>query len=263
MGSGPPISSGPRRFHVEVAEELLDDLRLRLRATRWPQTIAGSSWAYGADVAYVRDLCEYWADGSEWRAAEARINSYPQYVQEVDGVDLHFWHVAGRGDRPFPLLMLHGWPGSIWEFMELLGPLSDPVAHGGDASDAFDVVVPSLPGFGFSAAPSERGWGITRMAAALDALMLRLGYSRYGTQGGDWGGIISAQIGADHAGRCAAIHVNQTAAALPRVVPEELRSWAERYKAFHASETAYARIQGTKPDSLTLAQNDSPAGLAA
>ena len=177
---------------------------------------------------------------------------------------LHFWHVRGVGPNPFPLLLIHGWPGSIYEFFDLIGPLSNPAAHGGDERDAFDVVIPALPGFGFGGSPSERGWGISRIAAAFNTLMTKeLGYGRYGAQGGDWGGIISAKLGSAHADAVAAIHLNFVIAGPPAEMNDADRAAAEARAAFQAQETGYSNVQGSKPDSLTLAQSDSPAGLAA
>jgi len=252
-----------RRFRVAVPDAVLDDLRERLRRTRWPEPIPGAGWDYGTDVGYLRRLAEHWERDYDWRAAEARLNAHEQFIETVDGVDLHYLRIAGKGPAPFPLLLIHGWPGSVWEFIDLVGPLSDPAAHGGEPVEAFDLVVPSLPGFGFSGAPRERGWGATRIAAALDELMRRCGHDRYGSQGGDWGGIIGSQLGADHSDRCVAIHLNMSYAHLPPDPTLEQREWAARFRAFRGRESGYSAIQSTKPDSLTLAQNDSPAGLAA
>ena len=254
----------PRPFSIHVADDVLDDLRRRLANTRWPESIPGTGWDYGADVHYIRELCEYWRDRYDWRAHERALNEHPGYLATVDGVDVHFWHVKGRGPRPFPLLLIHGWPGSMYEFFQLVGPLADPAAHGADPADAFDVVVPALPGFGWSSAPKERGWGITRIAAAFDTLMSQeLGYERYGTQGGDWGGIISAKMGSAHADHVAAIHLNFVIGAPPTDPTDDDRAAIERRNAFQAQETGYSNVQGTKPNSLTVAQSDSPAGLAA
>ena len=195
----------PRPFRIEVPDTVLDDLRERLGRTRWPEPLNDQAgWDDGADVAYLRELCAYWAAGYDWRAWEARLNAIPGFLAEVDGVELHFWHVRGAGPSAMPLLLVHGWPGSIVEFLDLVGPLTDPGAHGGDPADAFDVVVPSLPGFGFGGAPRERGWGVSRISAAFDTLMTReLGYGRYGVQGGDWGGTVAAKLGVAHPDRVA------------------------------------------------------------
>ena len=177
-----------RPHRIEVPDEVLADLRDRLTRTRWPEPVPGQGWSYGADIAVVRSLCERWID-FDWRAQEARLNAIPHHLAEIDGVDLHFWHVPGRGPAPTPLLLLHGWPGSPIEFAETIGPLSDPAAHGGDPADAFDVVIGTLPGFGFGGRPREPGWGLTRTANAFHTLMTEaLGYARYGVQGGDIGG---------------------------------------------------------------------------
>lgn len=256
----------PRPFEVAVPDAVLEDLRERLARTRWPDAIPDTGWDYGADVDYVRELCEYWRDGYDWRVQERAFNRYPQFLCEVDGVDIHFYHVRGNGPAPFPLLLLHGWPGSVVEFLHLIGPLTDPAAHGGDPADSFDVVVPSLPGYGWSGKPRERGWGVKRVAAAFDTLMHKeLGYERYGLQGGDWGGIISARMAAAHADHVAAAHVNFALAAPPpdAASTEEGRAALAAGEAFRARETAYSQLQSTKPMSLAVAQADSPAGLAA
>ncbi len=254
-----------RPYRIDVPAPVLDDLKRRLGQTRWPNQLADAGWDYGANLPYIRELCDYWRTGYDWRAHEAAINSYPQFLCEVDGVDLHFIHLRGKGPNPFPLLLIHGWPGSIVEFLELIGPLTDPAAHGGDPANSFDVVIPALPGFGFGGQPTDRGWGLTRIAAAFDTLMSgALGYARYAIQGGDWGGAIAAKMGSAHAGQVVAIHLNFVVAAPPR------GDWSAADKAaiatrdaFQAGETGYSNVQGTKPDSLTMAQTDSPAGLAA
>jgi microsomal epoxide hydrolase len=254
----------PRPFAIEVPDAVLDDLRARLVATRWPEPIPGAGWDYGADLAYLRELCDYWRDGYDWRAWEARLNAIPGFLCEVDGVDLHFWHVRGTGPAPTPLLLVHGWPGSMMEFLELIGPLTDPAAHGGNPADAFDVVVPALPGFGFCGAPREPGWGVSRIAAAFHALMTReLGYERYGVQGGDWGAFVAAKLATTQPERVTGIHVNFVSAPPPdRPGPEDADAMeqVQRWRRFGA---AYQRQQATWPDSLTVAQSDSPAGLAA
>jgi epoxide hydrolase len=243
----------PRPFRIDVPDAVLTDLRERLARTRWPEPIPGTEWDYGAKVDTVRELCDYWRDGYDWRAAEADLNAVPGFLCEIDGVDLHYWHVRGSAPDPFPLLLIHGWPGSMYEFRRLLGPLSEQ----------FDLVVPALPGFGFGGKPRERGWGVTRIAAAFDSLMSVLGYERYGVQGGDWGGILAAKLGAAYPERVAGIHVNYVIAPPPPDAGPEHADAIEEYRHWRTSEDAYSRLQRTKPDSLTVGQSDSPAGLAA
>lgn len=250
----------PRPFAIDVPQDVLDDLRTRLERTRWPEAIPGAGWDYGANIDYVRELCDYWARDYDWRRHERELNRFPGFLAEVDGVDLHFWHVRGEAPGRFPLLLIHGWPGSIYEFHALIDLLARPA----DGGPAFDLVVPALPGFGWSGKPRERGWGITRIAAAFDTLMTReLGYSRYGVQGGDWGGIISAKMASAHSDHVAAAHLNFTLGAPPKEMTDADREALKARDAFQAGETGYSNVQGTKPDSLTLAQSDSPAGLAA
>ncbi|XXY53258.1 epoxide hydrolase [Sorangium sp. So ce269] len=254
-----------RPYRIDVPESTLDDLRRRLAATRFPAPLPGGGWAHGADVAYVRELCEHWRARYDWRSHEASLNRIPQYLCEIDGVDLHFWHARGKGPAPVPLLLVHGWPGSIYEFHHLIGPLTDPAAHGGDPADAFDVVVPSLPGYGFSGKPREPGWDVRRIAAAFDRLMVEaLGYPRYGAQGGDWGAFVSARLGAAHAEHLLGVHVNLVLAAPPAgELTEEAQRALATVGAFRAAEGGYSHVQGTKPMSLAIAQSDSPAGLVA
>lgn len=232
---------------------MLADLRARLAHTRWPDPIPGSGWDYGLDAGVVRDLCEYWRDGYDWRRHETELNRIPGFLCEVDGVDLHFWHVRAARPGALPLLLLHGWPGSIYEFHELLGPLSG----------AYDLVVPALPGFGFGGRPREPGWGVSRIAAAFDTLMTVLGYERYGVQGGDWGAIVAARLGAAYPERVVGIHVNMLVAPPPAAPAPEDAAAVERYRLWRTHEDAYSRLQRTRPDALTVAQSDSPAGLAA
>jgi epoxide hydrolase len=232
---------------------VLEDLRRRLGETRWPEPIPGAEWDYGANVETIRELCEYWRDGYDWRAHEAELNRFPGFRCEVDGVDLHFWHLRSAKPDALPLLLLHGWPGSIYEFHQVIGPLSEQ----------FDLVVPALPGFGFSGKPRERGWGVTRIAAAFDTLMSMLGYERYGVQGGDWGAIIAAKLGAAYPEHVAGIHVNYVIAPPPPDAGPEHAAAVEHYRHWRTYEDAYSRLQRTKPDSLTVGQSDSPAGLAA
>jgi pimeloyl-ACP methyl ester carboxylesterase len=254
----------PRPFAIDVPDAVLEDLRDRLARTRWPEPMDGAGWDYGADVDYVRDLCDHWRERYDWRHWERRLNEIPGFLCEVDGTEVHFWHLRGAGPAPMALLLLHGWPGSMAEFLELVGPLTDPAAHGCDPADAFDVVVPALPGFGFGGRPRDRGWGVSRIAAAFDTLMSEeLGYSRYGVQGGDWGSFIAAKLGATFPERVAGIHVNFIGAPAPEHPGPEDADALERLRHWRRREAAYQQLQSTRPDSVTVAQSDSPAGLAA
>ena len=191
-------------FLVDVPEAELEDLRVRLGRTRWaePETVA--DWSQGVPVAYLRDLCEYWREDYDWRRTQARLNAIPQFRTEIDGVRIHFLHARSPHPDALPLLITHGWPGSVVEFLDVIGPLVDPPRYGGSAADAFDVVCPSLPGYGFSDKPDRPGWGTRRIAAAWSELMARLGYDRYGAQGGDWGSIVTLRLAEQDAGRLAA-----------------------------------------------------------
>jgi len=254
----------PRPFRISVPDDVLDDLRQRLRRTRWPDAIPATGWEYGADIDYIRELCAYWADQYDWRRHEAALNAYPQFLVTVDGVDIHFWHVRGKGPRPFPLMLIHGWPGSIYEFYRLIGPLTDPSAHGSRPDDAFDVVIPALPGYGFSGKPREPGWSPTRIARAFHTLMREvLGYERWGLQGGDWGAIVSTKMADLFPEDVRALHLNFVVVPQPSELRPEDRPIVERRALWDALETGYSRVQGTKPMSLAVAQADSPAGLAA
>lgn len=257
----------PRPFEIHVPDAVLTDLQERLARTRWPEDNLSEGWDYGANLAYMKEVVEYWRTAFDWRVQERELNKYPQFVSTVDGVDFHYYHVRGKGApgvQPFPLLLVHGWPGSVFEFHHLIGPLTDPTAHGGDAADAFDVVVPALPGYGWSGKPKERGWGPSRTAAAFNKLMTEeLGYQRYGTQGGDWGGIITANMAANFSQHIAGAHLNFVIAIPPSNPGEADKPYLEERQRFQAEETAYSQLHGTKPMSLAIAQSDSPAGIAA
>ena len=256
--------AAPRPFSINVPEETLIDLRERLARTRWPEGMPGDAWDFGANLDYIRELCDYWREGFDWREQEAKLNEYPQFLSEVDGVDFHYYHVRGKGPNPLPLLLVHGWPGSVFEFHHLIGQLTDPGAHGGDPADSFDVVIPALPGYGFGGKPKERGWGPTRTAAAFNTLMTEvLGYERYGTQGGDWGGIITARMAANHPAKIVGSHLNFVIGPLPKEPSEEDMPYVKQRQQFQAEETGYSATHGTKPMSLGIAQSDSPAGIAA
>src|SRR5947209_14749914 len=183
-----------RPYRISIPQADADDLRGRLARTRWTQDLPGTGWERGVPVAYLRELASYWATGFDWRAQEAALNAYPQFITTIDGASVHFLHVRSAEPEATPLLLLHGWPGSIVEFLDVIGPLTDPAAHGGDPADAFHVVAPSLPGYGFSGPTSEPGWTPRRMATAFARIMRELGYERYGAQGGDWGSVVSANL---------------------------------------------------------------------
>jgi len=258
----------PAPFRIDIPESVLADLRERLRRTRWPDQAPGVPWAYGADLAYVKDLCAYWRERYDWRRHEALLNRFDQFTAPVAGIDLHFIHEEGKGPTPLPLLLSHGWPGSFWEFHKIIPMLTDPARFGGDARDAFTVVAPSLPGYGFSFAPGQPRFGVTEIADAFATLMTDvLGYGRFAAQGGDWGGFITSRLGVAYPERLAGIHVNLLSLRrdLPRPkdpTPEE-RTYLDDLGAWLREETGYQWIQGTKPQTLAFGLTDSPAGLAA
>ena len=202
-------------FRIDILEADLEDLRQRLRRTRWPEAATVDDRSQGIPLDYTGALCRYWLDGYDWRARESRLNSFPQFRTEIDGLDIHFLHIRSPREDALPLVITHGWPGSIVEFSKVIGPLTDPAAHGGDPADAFHLVCPSLPGYGFSGKPRQPGWGTEHTADAWDQLMTRLGYSRYAAQGGDWGAQVTTAIGARHPGHVAGIHLN-----MPVVPPD-------------------------------------------
>ena len=259
----------PAPFRIQVPDATLADLRERLARVRWPDEAPGAEWAFGSSLAYMKELVAYWKDRYDWRAAEAALNAFPQFRAEVSGLGLHFIHRHGRGPAPFPLLITHGWPGSVAEFERIIGPLADPAAHGGDAADAFDVVCPSIPGFGFSDHPREPGMTPERVAALWVELMRGLGYRPFGAQGGDWGAIITTYLGIRHPAALAGIHLNMVLAFPPDPAnptdglnEDELAALLELER-FRKEESGYTAIQGTKPQTLAYGLNDSPAGLAA
>jgi epoxide hydrolase len=254
-------------FRIEVAETELKDLRARLRGARWPERETVEDWSQGVPLDYLRELCRYWADAYDWRATEARLNALPQFRATIDGLGIHFLHVRSPHAGALPLVITHGWPGSIVEFLDAIGPLTDPPAHGGDASDAFHVVCPSLPGYGFSDKPAQPGWGIERIAAAWTALMSQLGYERYGAQGSDWGTSISATIAKLDPAHVAGIHLTPP---LAPPDPETLDDPTERERAALASlehsaewDSGYSREHATRPQTIGYALVDSPVALCA
>ncbi|MGI8628081.1 MAG: epoxide hydrolase family protein [Geodermatophilaceae bacterium] len=260
-----------RPFRIDVPQAELDDLADRLRRTRFPAPLPGDGWDIGVPVAYLRELVDYWTDGYDWPTQEAVLNEHPQFTTDIDGQRVHFLHVRSPEPDALPLVLTHGWPGSFVEFLDVIGPLSDPRAHGGDASDAFHLVIPSLPGFGFSSPVTEAGWDTPRIAKAWAALMARLGYERYGVQGGDIGAGVSPEIGRAATGAVVGVHVNGSLG-MPMQEPDEAelasltdleRDRIARVGAFMQQEFGYIAIQSTRPGTLAPGLVDSPAGQLA
>ncbi|BBZ04392.1 epoxide hydrolase [Mycolicibacterium chitae] len=258
----PPI----RPFRIAVDDAELVDLRERLARTRWPEAECVEDWSQGIPLSYTRELARYWEHDYDWRVREAALNEVDQFHTEIDGLDIHFLHQRSPHDGALPLVLTHGWPGSVVEFHKVIGPLTDPTAHGGRAEDAFHVVCPSLPGYGFSGKPSHAGWGVARIAAAWETLMQRLGYNRYGAQGGDWGAAVTSEIGRNHGG-CIGIHLNMPLGRPPKEPPGQW-SEAEQHAMAAAAEhrrwgTGYAQQQSTRPQTLGYGLADSPVGQLA
>jgi len=254
-------------FRIAVPEAELDDLRERLRRSRWPERETVDDWSQGVPLAYLEELCDHWASAYDWRATEARLNALPQFRTEIDGLGIHFVHVRSQHPNAIPLVMSHGWPGSIVEFMKVIGPLTDPPAHGGDAADAFDLVLPSLPGYGFSDKPAAPGWGVEHIADAWAELMAQLGYARYGAQGSDWGTSISALIGQRDCEHVLGIHLMPP---LAPPDPETLDDLTESERTALADlerasdwESGYSQEHATRPQTIGYSLTDSPAGLCA
>jgi len=256
-----------RPFRIELSDTVIDDLRDRLRRTRWPEPETVDDWSQGTPLAYARELCQYWAEGYDWPAAHARLNRFPQFLTTIDGLDIHFLHVRSPHPYATPLVLTHGWPGSVVEFRKVIGPLTDPVAHGGDAADAFHVVCPSLPGFGFSGKPARPGWGTGRIADAWDQLMARLGYPRYGAQGGDWGAMVTMNLGQRHPDSLVGIHLNMVPTLpAPGTAGDDLtereRAALAAFDRHRRNGTGYSKQQSTRPQSVGYGLVDSPAALA-
>jgi pimeloyl-ACP methyl ester carboxylesterase len=249
-------------FEIHVPDEELDDLRFRLRRTRWAPDIPGTGWERGVPTAYLSKLADYWADGFDWRAQEAALNQFPQYITTIDGARVHFLHVRSADPGATPLLLIHGWPGSVVEFQDLIGPLTNPAAPG----DAFHLVIPSLPGYGFSGPQPGPGWTDGRMAAALAGLMARLGYERYGVQGGDVGALVGPLIGRLAPDNVIGVHTNGLLT-FPTGDPAVMASLSEAdrerlatMKDWQHNQGAYLQVQGTRPQTIAAALHDSPAG---
>jgi len=263
------VADAPRSFQLHVSDEVLADLRARLNRVRWPDEARGApAWQFGTDLGYLKTLVEYWRDGYDWRAEEAKLNAFPQYTASVAGITLHFLHVPGVGPRPMPLVLSHGWPGSILEFHKIIPLLTDPARHGGDAADAFTVVAPSLPGYTLSFTPNQPRFSQMAIADAFAKLMVDvLGYDRFAAQGGDWGAFISAALGLNHARHVLGIHLNLLPLRRDGPLPEgndpELVAFRAELARWLQEETGYSAVQGTKPQTLAYALTDSPVGLAA
>jgi pimeloyl-ACP methyl ester carboxylesterase len=257
-------------FSIDIQDTVLDDLRRRLEATRWPDEIPGSGWDYGSNLAYMRELVEYWRNGFDWRAQERFLNTFRHYKATVDGLGIHFIHEKGHGPSPLPLIITHGWPGSFFEMYKIVPLLTDPVQHGGDPADAFDVVVPSMPGYGFSDLTTQRGMHVFKVSDLWVKLMAEgLGYRRFGAQGGDWGASVTNYLGFAHPEHLIGIHVTSITRPTPylgpgsRALTEAEQTFQQQRQDWLQAEGGYSHIQGTKPQTLSYGLSDSPAGLAA
>jgi epoxide hydrolase len=262
-----PSLPGIVPYRIEVPQAELVDLRHRLHRTRWPEAETVDDWSQGVPLGYLQDLCRYWADGYDWRATEARLNAWPQAMVEVGGLEIHVLDARSPHPGALPLVLTHGWPGSVVEFLDVLGPLTDPPAHGGDAADAFHVVCPSLPGYGFSGKPSRPGWGVERIADAWAELMARLGHGRYGAAGSDWGTTISTLLAQRDRAHVGGILVVPPLAApdpatLDDLTPAEEAALADLERSGR-EESGYSEQQATRPQTLGYGLVDSPAGLCA
>ncbi len=262
-----------RPFHIQIPQADLDDLHERLAKTRWPSEPAGAGWSRGVPVEYLKELAGYWANTYDWRAAEAEINQYPQFTTSIDGANIHFLHIQSPEPGALPLMLIHGWPGSFVEFLDVIGPLSNPRQYGGDPADAFHLVIPSIPNFAFSGPTTDGGWSSPRIAAAFIELMRRLGYDRYGVQGGDFGAFVGPDMGKADPQHVVGVHVNAaTIGFIPwgEVPEEEMKTFSDadqrrlkRLKNFLTEGNGYFQIQATRPQTLAYALNDSPAGQLA
>lgn len=254
--------SDVRPFTIDIDDEALADLRRRIVSTRWPESECVEDWSQGMPLAYTQELADYWANQYDWRGAETELNRFDHFMTEVQGLDIHFIHQRSPHADAFPLIITHGWPGSIMEFNKVIEPLTNPTEHGGRAEDAFHVVCPSLPGYGFSQKPDTQGTGVAKVAAMWDQLMVRLGYDTYGAQGGDWGSAVTAQIGRDNLGHCAGIHINMPMGSAPPEAVENPTAADEAafasQKAYRDEDSGYSKQQGTRPQTLGYGLVDSP-----
>lgn len=260
------MSEAIQPFTVAVPRSEIDDLQDRLRRTRWADAAPVDDWSQGVPLDYLKALCDHWLHSYDWATRQDRLNSFPQFRTEIDGLGIHFLHVRSPHDEALPLVLTHGWPGSVVEFLEVIGPLTDPTAHGGQAADAFHVVVPSLPGYGFSDKPAQTGWGVQKTADAWATLMARLGYGRYGAQGGDWGSMVTTAIGQQDPEHVAGIHLNMVIG-FPSPDDGELTEREQDalagVNAYMDKDSGYSKQQSTRPQSLGYGLVDSPAGQCA
>ena len=257
-------------YKIEIPDSVLDDLKSRLERTRWPDELPGTGWDYGSNLDYVKELVEYWRTEFDWHAQEKLINSFSHFKSEVDGLNIHFIHEKGKGPNPMPLVITHGWPGTFFEMYKVIPMLSDPASHGGDPADAFDVVAPSMPGYGFSDATDKRGLSVLSIGDLWAKLMSEnLGYQRFAAQGGDWGARVTAKLGLSHGDKVIGIHTTSTSSPTPyqgpgtRELSEAEKAMLAQRVQWLADEGGYSHIQATKPQTLSYGLNDSPAGLAA
>lgn len=257
-------------FKVDVPDSVLQDLQERLARTRWPDEIPGSGWDYGSNLAYIKELVNYWRNTFDWRAQERIINSFSNFKTDIDGIGVHFIHEKGKGPNPMPLVITHGWPGTFFEMYKIIPMLSDPASHGGDPSDSFDVVAPSMPGYGFSDASGKRGLDILSIGNMWATLMTKtLGYPRFAAQGGDWGARVTATLGLSHFDKVIGIHTTSTTSPSPylgagsRELSKAEKGMLQQREQWLSEEGGYSHIQSTKPQTLSYGLNDSPAGLAA
>ena len=259
--------SNIKPFRIAIPDEELDALRQRLNNTRWPEAEVVGDWSQGAPLDYVKELCTYWANEYDWRRCEAEINQYPQFITEIDGLDIHFLHIESPHANAAPLVITHGWPGSIVEFLKVIKPLTNPTEYGGDAKDAFHVVLPAMPGYGFSGKPTHTGWNIERIGRAWSTLMTRLGYAQYFAQGGDWGSAVTHSIAVTETQNCRGVHVNMALVSPSESLLTDLSDLEK--KALASSQhyvdwdSGYSKEQTTRPQTIGYGLVDSPAGLAA
>ncbi len=261
-----PSGSSTRAFHVAIPQDVIDRIVTRVRLAQWPDRMDGYPWQYGVDWNYMRELAEYWTSQFDWRKAETALNAFPQFKAQIDDFDIHFYHVRSHGPRPFPIILTHGWPGSVVEFLDAIGPLTDPAQFGGSPDDAFDLVIPSLPGFGFSSKPSGKPVGPVTIARLWHKLMTEVaGYQRFGAQGGDWGQAVTVQMATQFPQSLAGIHLSgATAWPLPEAEQtQEERAWVRASAAYRQRELDYFGEQSRKPQTVTFALSDNPLGLAA